>query len=190
MLIVLEGLDNAGKTTIANRLKEDLEKRGYDVEYTREFETIIGKLILQMGEKGELDPIIKSYLFACDRHIRLKPYLETDVESKVILFDRFTPSAIAYRMAEGVERLWVETINSVFPSADLVYYINITAEESIRRRTPKKSDLGYSEADLRKVRNAYMDICDDYNMIQIDGMRPVDDVYREILKDVLKKIKR
>jgi dTMP kinase len=45
MLIVFEGLDNCGKTTIVERLKDYLDKQGISAEFTREFETDVGKLI-------------------------------------------------------------------------------------------------------------------------------------------------
>lgn len=188
MLIVLEGLDNCGKTTIAKKLNADLISQGYEVIYTHEFETSIGKEILRMSQTGELDPMIKTFLFACDRHMRLRNCNDKDFTEKIVLFDRYTPSAIAYRMAEGMDRAWVETINAKFRKADLTYYISITAKESIDRRTPEKDDLKYDEGYLNKVRNAYLDICNDYGMIQIDGMRSINAVYSDIFKDIMSKV--
>ena len=43
-----------------------------------------------------------------------------------MLFDRYVPSALAYRMAEGVDKNWVTNINSVFPKADIGFFIDIT----------------------------------------------------------------
>ena len=41
------------------------------VEISKEFETNIGKKLKQMAKAGTLDPILKSYLFATDRYIRM-----------------------------------------------------------------------------------------------------------------------
>ena len=45
MLVVFEGLDNCGKTTIVERLKKYYDQQGIPAEFTREFETDVGKLI-------------------------------------------------------------------------------------------------------------------------------------------------
>ncbi len=41
--MVFEGLDNCSKTTIVGRLKNYFDKQGISAEFTREFETDIGK---------------------------------------------------------------------------------------------------------------------------------------------------
>ena len=72
-----------------------------------------------MAKAGTLDPILKAYLFATDRYIRMKNITNDDFKEKIMLFDRYVPSALAYRMAEGVDKNWVANINSIFPKADL-----------------------------------------------------------------------
>lgn len=188
MLIVFEGLDNSGKTTICEQLEKELTDRKCIVDYTREFETNIGKEIKRMSEAGELDSYSKAFLFACDRHIRLKKYKGSDFENKIILFDRYFQSAVAYRMAEGIDGEWVKSINSIFPPADLVFYIDITPEESINRMTEGKFNIPYSLEELCRVRNAYSSIISYYNMIIIDGMRPFNDVYNDVYSIVINKL--
>lgn len=75
MIIVFEGLDNAGKTTLAEKLEVSLIKDGYDVNYTREFQTPVGLLIKELYGQGKMDATMKSYLFAADRHMRLWSFL-------------------------------------------------------------------------------------------------------------------
>lgn len=67
-----------------------------------------------MAKAGTLDPILKAYLFATDRYIRMKNITNDDFKEKIMLFDRYVPSALAYRMAEGVDKNWVANINSIF----------------------------------------------------------------------------
>lgn len=57
-----------------------------------------------MAKEGTLDPILKAYLFATDRYIRIKNIRQEDLKNKIMLFDRYVPSALAYRMAEGVDK--------------------------------------------------------------------------------------
>lgn len=43
MLVVFEGLDNCGKTTIVEKLKNYYDQQRVPAEFTREFETDVGK---------------------------------------------------------------------------------------------------------------------------------------------------
>ncbi len=107
MLVVFEGLDNCGKTTIVEKLKNYYDQQGVPAEFTREFETDVGKLIKKMSQESQLDSILKSYLFAADRQIRTRMYTDEDYQNKMILFDRYYHSAVAYRIAEGINKEWV-----------------------------------------------------------------------------------
>ena len=76
MLISFEGLDNCGKTTIVGKLKKYYDGLNILTDFTREFETNIGREIKEMSKVGVLDPVLKTYLFAADRYIRTKIYEE------------------------------------------------------------------------------------------------------------------
>lgn len=43
-----------------------------DADISKEFETNIGLELKNMAKNGTLDPILKAYLFAADRYIRMK----------------------------------------------------------------------------------------------------------------------
>ncbi len=186
MLVVFEGLDNCGKTTIVERLKKYYDQQGIPAEFTKEFETDVGKLIKKMSQENQLDSILKSYLFAADRQIRTRMYNEEDYQNKMILFDRYYHSAIAYRMAEGMNKEWVMTLNSVFKKPDIGFYIDITPEESVKRNTDTKFNIVSSAGHLSKVRNAYLSFIEEENLIYIDGMRDLDSIYTDVLNYIEK----
>lgn len=123
-----------------------------------------------MAKEGTLDPILKTYLFATDRYIRMKKISKDDLKNKIILFDRYVPSAIAYRMAEGINKNWVTSINSVFPKADIGFFIDITSTESVKRNTDTKFNIISTSDHLDKVRESYLSILDENNLIYINGM--------------------
>lgn len=190
MLVIFEGLDNCGKTTLVQMIKEYYMKLDIPVEISKEFETNIGKELKQMAKTGTLDPILKAYLFATDRYIRMKNITNDDFKEKIMLFDRYVPSALAYRMAEGVDKNWVANINSIFPKADLGFFIDITPEESIRRNTDTKFNIKASAEHLAKVRNAYLSIINENNLIHVNGMQPIEYIFDEVISNIEEYRKR
>ena len=102
-------------------------------------------------------------------------------KNKIMLFDRYVPSALAYRMAEGVDKNWVSNINSVFPKTDMGFFIDITPEESVNRNTDTKFNIKATSEYLGKVRNAYLSIFDENNLIYINGMQSIENIFVEVL---------
>ena len=181
MLVIFEGLDNCGKTTLVKLLADYYSKIGVDAEISKEFETNIGIELKKMAKAGTLDPILKAYLFATDRYIRMKNLSKDDLENKIMLFDRYVPSAIAYRMSEGIDKNWITTINSIFPKADIGFFIDITPDESIKRNTDAKFNIRYTKEQLEKVRESYLSILGENNLIHINGMQSIDNIFDEVL---------
>lgn len=181
VIVIFEGLDNCGKTTLVRMLHDYYSDKGIETEVSKEFGTNIGKEIKAMAEAKTLDPILKGYLFAADRYIRMRNISKEDMESKILFFDRYVPSALAYRMAEGVDKDWVTNLNSVFPKADIGFYIDITPEESIERNTDTKFNIKASAEHLAKVRESYISILKENNLIPINGMQPIENIFQEVV---------
>lgn len=184
MLVIFEGLDNCGKTTLVQMIKDYYLRLGIDAEISKEFETNIGKELKKMAKEGTLDPILKAYLFATDRYIRMKNIRQEDLNNKIMLFDRYVPSALAYRMAEGVDKNWVTNINSVFPKADIGFFIDISPDESINRNIETKFNIKATPEHLTKVRRAYLSILDENNLIYINGMQPIENIFGEVIEKI------
>ena len=182
MLVIFEGLDNCGKTTLVEMIKDYYLNLEIDAEISKEFETNIGKELKKTAKEGTLDPILKAYLFATDRYIRMRNMKHEDLKNKIMLFDRYVPSALAYRMAEGVDKNWVTNINSVFPKADIGFFIDITADESVNRNVDSKFNIKSTPEHLEKVRSAYFSILDENNLIYINGMQPIENIFVEVIE--------
>ena len=108
MLVVLEGLDGAGKSTQVKKLRSYLEMRCGEVEYIhfpRYDAPVYGDLISRFlrgdfGTNAEVHPQLVALLFAEDRHGAapgIRHFLE---EGKTVLLDRYVYSNIAYQCAK------------------------------------------------------------------------------------------
>ena len=108
MLVVLEGLDGAGKSTQVKKLREYLEQRCPSLVYIhfpRYEAPVYGDLISRFlrgdfGSNETVHPQLVALLFAEDRHgagPMIKKALE---EGKTVLLDRYVYSNIAYQCAK------------------------------------------------------------------------------------------
>lgn len=111
MLIVLEGLDGAGKSTQVKLLKEYLEQKNLKLKYLhfpRYDAPIYGDLISKYlrGDFGSIEqvhPQIVALLFALDRKeaaADIRRWLE---EGYTVLLDRYVYSNIAYQCSKILE---------------------------------------------------------------------------------------
>lgn len=108
MLIVLEGLDGAGKSTQVKKLKEYLQQRCGTLEYIhfpRYNAPVYGDLISRFlrgdfGTNESVHPQLVALLFAEDRHGAGPVIRKALEEGKTVLLDRYVYSNIAYQCAK------------------------------------------------------------------------------------------
>jgi dTMP kinase len=111
-LITIEGLDGAGKSTLAESLQRELASRGVRAELLREPGGVeLSERIRELVKDPSLPvaPRAEALLYAAARAQlvaeRLEPLLE---EGAVVLLDRFVDSSLAYQgagRALGVEQI-------------------------------------------------------------------------------------
>lgn len=108
MLIVLEGLDGAGKSTQVSRLRSYLEANVPSLEYIhfpRYDSPVYGNLISRFlrgdfGDNNAVHPQLVALLFAEDRHGAAPAIREALAKGKTVLLDRYVYSNIAYQCAK------------------------------------------------------------------------------------------
>ena len=108
MLVVLEGLDGAGKSTQVKRLKEYLSQRFGSLEYIhfpRYDAPVYGSLISRFlrgdfGANDQVHPQLVALLFAEDRHGAAPLIRKALEEGKTVLLDRYVYSNIAYQCSK------------------------------------------------------------------------------------------
>lgn len=186
MLVVLEGLDGAGKSTQVKKLKTYLESVCGSLEYIhfpRYEAPLWGDLISRFlkGGFGAIDavhPQLVALLFAEDRHAAAGQIAASLASGRTVLLDRYVYSNIAYQCAklasedEAEElRQWIiDTEYGAFqlPKPDLNIFLNVPIDfvESNLSSQRQGSDRDYldggsdiHEADIefqKKVRAVYL----------------------------------
>ncbi len=105
MLIVLEGLDGAGKSTQIKMLRDHFEQQGLECEYLHfpRFTTpLYGDLIAKFlrGELGgvdQVDPHLVALIYAGDRGDAAPMIREWLASGKVVILDRYVYSNVGYQ---------------------------------------------------------------------------------------------
>lgn len=108
MLVVLEGLDGAGKSTQVRKLRKYLESVCDGLEYIhfpRYDAPVYGDLISRFlrgdfGSNDTVHPQLVALLFAEDRHGAAPVIREHLKQGKTVLLDRYVYSNIAYQCAK------------------------------------------------------------------------------------------
>lgn len=191
MLIAFEGIDGSGKTTLSTRLHSELIRRGIRSHWTAEpTDGPVGKLIRHILEGGlTVDPRTLALLFAADRVEHT--ILLRDLKSKgyVIITDRYLLSSLAYQGSE-LPVSWVREINRWALLPDLVIYLDIEPELSLKR-VKKYKDVFHSPERLRMIRLKYLQLIEEEwsdRTFIVDASRDKEEVYRTILNIVLEKL--
>ena len=199
-LLVLEGLDGAGTTTQARRLRDALVARGHAVHVTREpSDGPIGRMIREMLNGGHalpggaaIDQATFSLLFAADRLDHLQREIGPALaEGKVVISDRYDHSSLAYQ-GTGAERDWIATLNRRARRPDRTIFLRVRAETGAERRLAagRSQDLFEDLAMQRQVAAGYDEVmaaCAAAGdpIVILDGEQPLDDVTRAIVDAAL-----
>ena len=118
MLVVLEGLDGAGKSTQVKKLREYLESVSKSLEYIHfprydapVYGELIGKFLRGgFGSVDEVHPQLVALLYAGDRHDAAAHIREVLDAGGTVLLDRYVYSNIAYQCAKAASEEEAEAL--------------------------------------------------------------------------------
>ena len=195
-LIVFEGPDGSGKTTILKKINERLKDSGHPIMLVREpGGTSISEKIREIiidNDNEEMDAKTECLLFAASRaqlvEEKIRPALE---EGKIVLCDRFVLSSLLYQgigRALGVEE--VKKINNFATGGikpDLTIFFNIDYKTAlIRKRSNFTADrLESEDFDFhKKIFDAYLDLAKRYkdDIKQVDASQSIKQVSNDVLE--------
>jgi dTMP kinase len=159
LLIAFEGLDQSGKQTQAERLRDRLVEHGRLVRLLSfpAYHTPIGEEIGR-GLRGEHEygPDVMQLLYIANRY-ELKPEIERELTRGTILIcDRYLASSIVYGEAFGLDPNWLRDTQQYLPQPDLTFLLDIAPEVSARRKTTDRDRYERDLDLLGRVRASYL----------------------------------
>lgn len=187
LLIVLEGIDQCGKTTISKLLKNKLEELNLKtiIQTFPDKSTLIGNVInsyLQGNTK--LSPQESHLLYSLNRHEK-KSFMEEKLyNGYYIICDRYIFSGIAYSLANGLDCNFCLNTEQYLIKPDLTFYLDISITETDKRRKSLKTDIYETSNFQSKVKEAYSKIKTN-DWIIINANQTPEEITNIILKHIL-----
>ncbi len=193
LLIVIEGIDKAGKGTQATLLADALDSRGYRCKVISfpDYSTPIGKEIYAFLHKCRDYPLqVKHMLLSANRWEKKDEIEQALQEYDCVIMNRYYHSNLAYGCANNLDLEWLENLDKGLPREDLVIVIDICVEESIYRiRKDSMHRDDFERVDmLKKVADVYKMLASKYNWIVIDGNRSKEEIHKDILNIVIDRL--
>lgn len=136
LLVAVEGIDGAGKTTIAGLLAQWCGERGLGCMISKEPTGLKwGNELRKSAKEGRLEIDREIELFILDRrdHVRraIAPALQ---EGSIVILDRYYWSSAAYQGARGADWQQIIQRNEEFaPRPDLVLVLDIEPDGGLER---------------------------------------------------------
>jgi dTMP kinase len=183
-LIVIEGIDGAGKSTLFEILKKKFSHKNvvFSFEPTQGQH---GKILRNLLREAKVDQETLLELFVKDRteHVE-KLILPSLKEGKTILLDRYYLSTIAYQGVHFRELSYLLLKNeTIAPLPDLVIYLDIPVKLALERIQKRNKDISLFEREdhLKKISENYAKILPLFNYVSLKGDKPLEELYPEVL---------
>lgn len=192
ILIVIEGVDGAGKTSVSKEVTRRLKDLGFKAVYTYEpYTQFIVNIVNEYW--SEIDPTVQTLLMAADRYYHISkvilPYMRS---GHVVISDRYYYSSLAYQGAQGVDLQWILDVNKFVVKPKLAIYLDVDPEVGLKRKESSTTRVRSIEADLELVKRArkiYLDLVSHGELLLIDGRLDLRRVVDEVMSHIFTLIR-
>ena len=190
-LIAFEGLDQSGKQTQAELLRDWLKAQGRKARLVSfpDYGTSIGEEIARalQGER-EYGPDVMQLLYIANRYER-KPDLGRWLEGGLTLVcDRYMASSIAYGEAQGLDPVWLTEMQRFLPLPALTIMLDIAPATAVARKSVDRDRYERDLAMQGRVRESYRRQAEAAGWVVLDGERPKDVIAADVLSAVASRL--
>jgi dTMP kinase len=187
-LIAFEGLDQSGKQTQAEQLRDYIAARGQDCRLLSfpDYETPVGREIAQAlhGDGDHYHADVMQLLYVTNRYEK-RPQIQSWIDGgTIVLCDRYLASSVAYGEAQGLDAEWLTQIQRFLPRPALTILLDIAPETAVRRKAAGRDRYERDLDLLSRVRTSYQRQARAADWLRLDGERSRDDVARDIIQAV------
>ena len=186
-LIAFEGLDQSGKQTQAELLRDRLKQEGMKSRLVAfpDYGTSIGEEIARaLAGEREYGPDVMQLLYVANRYER-KEDLERWLEGGLMLVcDRYLASSIAYGEAFGLDPAWLTDMQKYLPQPAITIMLDIAPDTAAQRKATDRDRYERDLALLGRVRESYQRQAAEGGWVVLDGERSKTDIAADVFTAV------
>lgn len=196
MLVAIEGIDGAGKSTLARHLYQALEQNGIQAVLTKEpGGSKLGAYIRSLIQERPIPiaPKAEFLLFAADRaqHVA-ETIIPALMSGKIVISDRMSDSSVVYQgYGRGLDINFIKQINNWIMEgrmADITFYLKISPQEARRRLEERGQALSVYEeqhAFVKKLAQGFDELfANRSDVIILDGTLPIETLTKQAVKTI------
>ena len=174
LLIAFEGLDQSGKQTQAELLRDRLIAAGRSVFLLSfpDYGTPIGEEI-ERALRGARNyaPDVMQLLYVANRYEWRTEIERRRSDGEILICDRYLASSVAYGEAQGLDPAWLLEIQRHLPQPDLTFLLDIAPDVSAKRKTTDRDRYERDLALLGRVRNSYLQLAEKDGWVRLSADR-------------------
>ena len=190
-LIAFEGLDQSGKQTQAELLRDRLKEDGRKARLVSfpDYGTSIGEEIARalQGER-EYGPDVMQLLYIANRYERKPDLLRWIDGGLTLVCDRYAASSIAYGEAQGLDPAWLTDMQRFLPQPALTIMLDIAPETAVRRKSVDRDRYERDLAMQGRVRESYGRQAQAGGWVVLDGERSKDVIAADVFSAVTSRL--
>jgi dTMP kinase len=190
-LIAFEGLDQSGKQTQAELLRDRLKQDGRKSRLVSfpDYATSIGEEIARalQGER-EYGPDVMQLLYIANRYERKLDLLRWLEGGLILVSDRYTASSVAYGEAFGLDAAWLDEMQKYLPPAALTIFLDIHPETAVQRKSVDRDRYERDLALQTRVRESYKRQAAEQGWVVLDGERSKASIAADVVSAVASRL--
>jgi dTMP kinase len=163
LLIAFEGLDQSGKQTQAELVRDRLiaGRRSVYLLSFPDYGTPIGEEI-ERALRGARNyaPDVMQLLYVANRYEWRTEIERRRSDGEILICDRYLASSVASGEAQGLDPAWLLEIQRYLPQPDLTFLLDIAPAVSATRKTADRDRYERDLALLGRVRNSYLQLAE------------------------------
>lgn len=198
--IVFEGLDGAGTESLSKALLNYFKKKKRAVKriHYPDYREPIGRVIHQyLHQKYDFPVEIQFLLYFADFVKDVEKINQWLEKGKVVVADRYFTSILAYQGLRGFPQKEALNLARFFklPQPDLIIYLKVSPDTSIKRKFREKRSLDRNEADRRfltRLAKFYEKLIAKQvfgKWVIVDGEKSIREVFKDCKKIISKKLR-